>query len=73
VTELAPRRPLAAERAILAACAGVTVEHGTGGGAVRALEDVDVALHEGESVALWGPSGRADDRRLPLGAILREQ
>jgi hypothetical protein len=56
VTELAPQPPLAAERAIPAACADVTVEHGTGG-AVRALEEVDVALHD----------------RLPIGAILREQ
>src|SRR2546421_4421359 len=41
----------------LAACRGVSVVHGRGGGAVRALDGVDVSVAEGERVAVYGRSG----------------
>ena len=39
------------------ACRAVTVRHGRGEAAVRALHDVEVEIAVGESVALWGRSG----------------
>jgi putative ABC transport system ATP-binding protein len=41
----------------LAACRGVSVVHGRDAAAVRALQDVDFGVGEGERVALFGPSG----------------
>ena len=41
----------------LAACRAVSVVHGSGSALVRALQDVDFSVREGERVALFGPSG----------------
>lgn len=41
----------------LAACRDVTVRYGSSEAAVIALDQVDIALLPGETVALWGPSG----------------
>ena len=41
----------------LMSCRGVTVVHGVGESAVRALAGVDLEIREGESVGLLGPSG----------------
>jgi putative ABC transport system ATP-binding protein len=41
----------------LSVCRGVSVLHGRGSAVVRALQDVDFRLGEGERVALFGPSG----------------
>ena len=41
----------------LSACRRVSVEHGRGPAIVRALDDVDFSVREGERVALFGPSG----------------
>jgi putative ABC transport system ATP-binding protein len=41
----------------LVACRSVSVQHGRGTAAVRALDDVDFEIAAGESVALWGRSG----------------
>lgn len=41
----------------LIGCNGVTVVHGRGKAAVRALDGVDLEISEGESVGLLGPSG----------------
>jgi putative ABC transport system ATP-binding protein len=41
----------------LAACRGVSVVHGSGAAQVSALREVDLAVQEGERVALFGPSG----------------
>jgi putative ABC transport system ATP-binding protein len=41
----------------LAACRGVSVVHGKGSAVVRALQEVEFAIREGERVALFGPSG----------------
>lgn len=41
----------------LASCRGLTVEFGTAGAQVIALDDVDLALAAHETLALWGPSG----------------
>jgi putative ABC transport system ATP-binding protein len=45
------------EKAMLAGCRGVTVVHGEGETAVRALDGVDLEIREGESIGLLGPSG----------------
>jgi putative ABC transport system ATP-binding protein len=45
------------ESGILASCRGVTVVHGEGEAAVRALDGVDFEVREGESVGLLGRSG----------------
>ena len=42
---------------VLAACHGVTVVHGHGTGLVTALADAELAIREGERVALYGASG----------------
>ncbi|TMK66163.1 MAG: ATP-binding cassette domain-containing protein [Actinobacteria bacterium] len=41
----------------LAEARGVVVSHGINGTSIRALNGVDFAVEEHESVALWGPSG----------------
>ena len=41
----------------LAACRGLSVVHGTGDAAVRALDDVDLAIERHDSLALAGRSG----------------
>jgi putative ABC transport system ATP-binding protein len=41
----------------LAACRNVTVTHRSGGSELRALQNVDFRIQEGERVALVGPSG----------------
>jgi putative ABC transport system ATP-binding protein len=41
----------------LVSCRGVTVVHGVGESAVRALAGIDLEIREGESVGLLGPSG----------------
>ncbi|MGZ4200789.1 MAG: ABC transporter ATP-binding protein [Thermoleophilaceae bacterium] len=41
----------------LAACRGVGVSYRSGQAQVRALDNVDFSLAEGERVGLWGPSG----------------
>jgi ABC-type lipoprotein export system ATPase subunit len=41
----------------LIACEGVGVDYGHGDAHVTALADVDVAVHPGERLALWGRSG----------------
>ena len=41
----------------LAEARGVVVSHGMNGTSIRALNGVDFAVEEHESVALWGPSG----------------
>jgi putative ABC transport system ATP-binding protein len=41
----------------LSVCRGVSVLHGRGEAVVRALQEVDFRLNEGERVALFGPSG----------------
>jgi predicted ABC-type transport system involved in lysophospholipase L1 biosynthesis ATPase subunit len=46
-----------ATEAAIAACRGVTVVHGRGESAVRALDGVDLAILPGDSVALLGRSG----------------
>jgi putative ABC transport system ATP-binding protein len=47
----------AVERGTLASCRGVTVVHGEGEAAVRALDGVELDVREGESIGLLGPSG----------------
>jgi predicted ABC-type transport system involved in lysophospholipase L1 biosynthesis ATPase subunit len=42
---------------VLVACHRVTVVHGRGTGLLTALADVDLAIREGERVALYGASG----------------
>jgi len=46
-----------AVRPALIECSGVTVVHGAGDAAVRALAGVDFAVRDGERVGLLGPSG----------------
>jgi putative ABC transport system ATP-binding protein len=46
-----------AVRPALVDCSGVTVVHGAGEAAVRALAGVDFEVREGEHVGLLGPSG----------------
>jgi putative ABC transport system ATP-binding protein len=46
-----------ASRSALIRCSEVTVVHGEGKTAVRALDGVDVEISDGESVGLLGPSG----------------
>lgn len=41
----------------LASCRAVSVVHGKGSALVRALQEVDFDVREGERVALFGPSG----------------
>ncbi|TML25794.1 MAG: ABC transporter ATP-binding protein [Actinobacteria bacterium] len=41
----------------LSVCRDVSVVHGDGPSAVVALEGIDLAVSQGERVALWGPSG----------------
>ena len=41
----------------LVACRGVSVRHGSGRGQVLALDDIELDVTTGESVALWGRSG----------------
>jgi ABC-type lipoprotein export system ATPase subunit len=41
----------------LAACRGVSVVYGAADARVMALRDVDLAIHAGDAVALWGASG----------------
>ncbi len=41
----------------LATGEGVSVVYGSGDSEVRALDEVDLAVHSGESLALWGRSG----------------
>jgi putative ABC transport system ATP-binding protein len=48
---------VAPAKAALVACAGVTVEHGSGAARVVALRDVWLAISAGESLAVRGPSG----------------
>lgn len=46
-----------ADRGTLMSCRGLTVVHGQGEAAVRALAGVDLDIREGESIGLLGPSG----------------
>jgi len=48
---------VAPAEATLVACAGLTVEHGSGDARVLALSDVWLAIGAGESLAVRGPSG----------------
>ncbi len=41
----------------LVSCSGVSVVHGRGAAAVRALDGVDLHIAPGETLALWGQSG----------------
>lgn len=55
----------------LAACRGVGVVHGRGDAAVTALADIDIDIHPGETVALWGRSGSGKTTLLHvLGGLL---
>lgn len=55
----------------LVACRSVSVQHGRGGAAVLALDDVDFEIAPGESVALWGRSGSGKTTLLHvLGGLL---
>jgi putative ABC transport system ATP-binding protein len=49
-------RPTAG-KGTLVSCRGLTVVHGRGEAAVRALSDLDLEIGEGESIGLLGPSG----------------
>ena len=53
-------------RPVLAACAGVSVVHGSGPGLVNALSQLDFHVAEGERVALYGPSGSGKTTLLHL-------
>src|SRR3954471_24346278 len=50
-------RPATVGAGALLSCSGVTVVHGEGKTAVRALAGVDLEISDGESVGLLGPSG----------------
>jgi ABC-type branched-subunit amino acid transport system ATPase component len=47
----------AVEAAELAGCRDVSVFYGRGDAQVKALAGVEMAIAEGEAIALWGPSG----------------
>jgi lipoprotein-releasing system ATP-binding protein len=58
-------------REALAVCRGVTVVYGTGAGAQRALEDVDLDIRSLDSLALLGRSGSGKTTLLHvLGALV---
>jgi putative ABC transport system ATP-binding protein len=55
---------------VLLRFAGVTKVYGRGPGAVRALDRVDLAIDEGELVALMGPSGSGKSTALQIMGCL---
>jgi ABC-type lipoprotein export system ATPase subunit len=62
---------LAAAAGELAACRGVSVRHRGDGFETTALYEVDLAIAEGEALALWGPSGSGKTTLLHvLGGLL---